>query len=410
MGYTNSAFKGIGWVGSLRLLTRVISFFQIIIMARLLSPEQFGMFGIAVLVTALLEVITETGVNVILIQEKNSIEKFLSSAWIVSIVRGVVIASIIILSASFVSDFFRSSESFPLLQLISLVPFLRGFINPATVKFQKNLEFNKELWYRLSIVIFDAIVTIFFGIITRNAICLVFGLIAGVVLELFLSFIIIRPLPRLEFHKNYLFKLFHSGKWITLSGIFNYLYHNADNITVGRILGTSSLGLYEMAYNISMLPITEISDVVSKVTFPLYSIISDDRLRLRRAFVKTISLVAFLTIPFGIILFIFSTELVNILLGSNWVGIVPALRILVIFGVIRAISGSTSALFLSVKMQNYVSIVTFVSMLGLLITIIPLIAKFGIVGAGISALIGSVASLPFMIYFTAKVFYEKSGS
>lgn len=375
-------------------------------MARLLSPKQFGLFGIAVLITALVEVITETGVNVILIQEKDNIEKFLNPAWIVSIARGILISSFIFLTASFISEFFKSPESLFLLQLISVVPLIRGFINPAAVKFQKNLEFNKEFWYRLSIVVFDTIVAIFFGFITRNSLCLVFGLIAGVVLELSLSFIFIKPLPRLEFHKNYLLKLFHSGKWITLSGIFNYLYHNADNIAVGRILGASSLGLYEMAYNISMLPITEISDVVSKVTFPVYSIISGDRLRLGKAFTKTILLVSSLTIPFGLILFIFSREIVSLFLGSNWTGIIPVLRILIIFGVLRAISGSASSLFLSVEKQNYVSIATFVSMLGLLVTIVPLILKFGILGAGYSALIGTLLAIPFFIFYSIKILHE----
>jgi len=410
MGYTKDTIKGVGWVGGLRLITRIISFARIAILARLLSPVQFGVFGIAMLVTALLEVFTETGVNVILVQEKNDIKEYVDSAWIVSIIRGIIISIVIFFSAAFVSGFFRSPDSIFLIQLISIVPLVRGFINPSSVKFQKNLEFHKEFWYRFVIFSFDAVVAIIFAYITKNAISLVFGLMAGVIVEVILSFLVIKPVPHLCFNKEYISRIFHRGKWITLSSIFNYLYHNADNIAVGRILGTSSLGLYEMAYKISILPITEISDVVSKVTFPVYTIISDDIARLKKAFLKTTFFITFIAVPFGFMLFLFPDEIVRILLGKTWIGITPVLKVLVIFGVIRAISGSTSALFLAVKKQRYVTIVTLVSIFSLAIFIIPLVLKFGIMGAGISALIGSVASLPFMIYFTVKVLYEKSGS
>lgn len=410
MGYTKDTIKGVGWVGGLRVIIRIVSFARLAILARLLSPAQFGVFAVATLVTALLEVFTETGVNVILVQEKKDIKQYVDSAWVVSIIRGIVISAVIFFSASYVSDFFRSPDSIFLIQLISIVPLIRGFINPSIVKFQKNLEFHKEFWYRFVIFSFDAVVAIVFAYITKSAISLVFGLLAGVIVEVILSFLVVKPIPHLYFNKEYISRIFHRGKWITLSSVFNYLYHNADNIVVGRILGTSSLGLYEMAYKISILPITEVADVVQRVTFPVYSKIAEDIQRLKKAFLRTTFFITFIAVPFGFILFLFSDEIVRVLLGKTWLGIIPVLKVLVIFGVIRAISGSTSALFLAVEKQRYVTVVTLVSIFSLAIFIIPLVLKFGIIGAGISALIGSIASLPLMIYFTVKVLYEKSRS
>ena len=404
MGYTKDTMRGVGWVGGLRLITRIVSFARIAILARLLSPVQFGVFGIAMLVTALLEVLTETGINVILVQEKNDIKEYVDSAWIVSIIRGIIISIVIFFSAAFVSGFFRSPDSIFLIQLISIIPLIRGFINPSSVKFQKNLEFYKEFWYRFVIFSFDAVVAIVFAYITKSAISLVFGLLAGVIIEVILSFLVVKPIPHLYFNKEYISRIFHRGKWITLSGIFNYLYHNADNIVVGRILGTSSLGLYEMAYKISMLPITEISDVVSKVTFPVYSKIAEDIRRLKKAFLTTLLYISISSILFGLTLLIFTEQIVRIVLGSQWISIVPVLKILVIFGIIRAISGSTSTLFLAVQRQEYITVVTLVSIGTLAITIVPLVVNLGLIGAGLPALLGSVFSLPFMIYFTLKVF------
>ncbi len=403
MGYKKEIFKGVSWVGALRLSTRIISFLRTVLLARILSPSQFGIYGIAMLFTAFLEVVTETGVNVILIQEKEKIDKYINSAWIVSIIRGILVALVIIISAPFVANFFNSPDSIILLYLISAVPFLRGFINPASVKFQKELKFHKEFWYRFSIFSFDSLVAILFAFLTYQASSLIFGLIAGVILEVILSFVFVSPRPNFSLDKNYLFRIFHRGKWITLSGIFNYLFHNFDNIVVGKILGAVNLGLYQMAYSISMLPITDVSDVISKVTFPVYTIISGDKLRLRNAFFKTMFFVSLITVPLGIIMFTYSYEIVKFVLGQKWLGIVDVLRVLVVFGIIRAISGSTSTLFLSVGKQNYVAVVTFVSMLGILISIYPLVTKMGIMGAGISALIGTLIAIPFMGYFTFKI-------
>ena len=129
--------------------------------------------------------------------KKNDIKEYVDSAWIVSIIRGIIISIVIFFSAAFVSGFFRSPDSIFLIQLISIIPLIRGFINPSSVKFQKNLEFYKEFWYRFVIFSFDAVVAIVFAYITKSAISLVFGLLAGVIIEVILSFLVVKPIPHL---------------------------------------------------------------------------------------------------------------------------------------------------------------------------------------------------------------------
>ena len=131
--------KGIIWTGSLRIVTRGLTIFKTIILARLLTPFQFGIFGIASLVLGLLEMITETGVNVVLIQEKDKIDKYLNTGWVVSIVRGIMISLFIIIFTPLITSFFSSPYSKNILYLISIIPFIRGFVNPAIINYQKDL-------------------------------------------------------------------------------------------------------------------------------------------------------------------------------------------------------------------------------------------------------------------------------
>jgi lipopolysaccharide exporter len=403
MGYFKHAAKGITWMGALRATIRGLTFVRLAILARLLSPQEFGLFGIASIFLALLEIITETGINVFFIQKEGELDEYKNAAFVVSIFRGLVISLILVATAPFVVKFFHSPQSLSLILLISIVPFIRGFINPAVVKFQRDLEFNKEFLLRVLIFIGDTLVAITVGIITKSAICLVLGMITGVVIEVIISQMMIKPRPKFEFNTLKIKHIFSRGKWVTLSGVLQYIYSNTDSIVIGRMLNTLDLGYYQMAYKISTLPITEISDIFYKVTFPVFVRFNDDKERLRKAFLKTLLTVSVLVIPIGLCLFFFSKEIVMIVLGEKWMGIVNILKILSIYGIVRAASGEFPALFLSVKKQEYVMFVSLFSVIVILISIIPLVLKYGVIGAGISVLIGTVLTLPLIVYFSYKI-------
>jgi O-antigen/teichoic acid export membrane protein len=381
----------------------MIAFARTAILARILIPAQFGLFGITTLVLAFLEILVETGINVFLIQEKDNIDEYINTAWVVSITRGIIISSVIFLIAKPVSIFFKSPDSLNLLYLMALVPLIRGLINPSVVKFQKELRFKKEFWFKSTIFLFDAGVAVIIALTIRSAISLVWGLIAGAILEVLLSFIYTRPIPKLRFETVKIKRIISRGKWMTGAGIFQYLFRQGDDAVVGRILGTSSLGLYQVAYRISSLPISEVADVIARVTFPVYMKISKDSKRFKNAFYKTILTVSVLVVPFGLVIFFFSREIILVILGDKWLEAVPVLKVLSIYGVIRAIINPSLTVFLAVKKQELVTLITFISVLGLAVSIVPLVIKFGIVGAGISTIIGSLVSLPFVVYFSWKV-------
>lgn len=404
MGYTGIAIKGISWIAALRGSARFITIIRTAILARLLSPVEFGIFGIASLFLTLLEILTETGINIFLVQEKKDLKQYVNSAWVVSIARGVILAIAILISSPFIANFFNSPQSLLIIQMIAIVPFIRGFINPAIIIFQKELQFGNEFWFRFSLILINSFVAILAAFIFRNAASFVFGLIADVVLEVALSFILVKLRPNLHFEIKKVEEIFHKGKWVTLLGIFSYFSKEGDSIAVGKLLGTANLGFYSVAYKFSTLPLSEITDVINRVVFPVYTKFSDDKKRLWRAFIKT-SLVNHLTaLMFGIILFLFAKGIILLLLGNTWISMVPIIKILAIYGVLRAIFGSFSPLFLSVGRQDYVASMTFVRVLGLAITIVPFIMAYGIIGAGYSAIVSILVEIPVIVFFTYKIF------
>jgi lipopolysaccharide exporter len=407
MGYRRDAIKGISWISLLRVLTRVITFVRLAILGRLLTPAQFGYFGIAALVLALLEILTETGINVFLVQEKKHIKEYINSAWVVSIIRGIILSFVILITAPFIATFFNAPDAMSVIMLMALVPFIRGFINPAIISYQKDLLFQKEFRLRFILFFVDVFVTIILAFFTRDATSFVWGLIASAVLEVILSYTFIPLWPKLVFHYQQVKHIIKRGSWVTLTGVFAYFAENGDNIAVGKLLGTSSLGIYQVAYKFSTLPVSEITHVVNQVVFPVYTKFSEDKKRLWSAFRKVLVLSSLGAFILGTILIIFAEPLILLLMGDQWRQAIPVIQVLAIYGIVRTIFGNFAPLFLSLGKQDYVAKMTFCRVVGLLIAIIPFVMAYGMVGAGYAMLFSMVFEIPVIIYYTISLFKKK---
>ena len=403
MEHFRKSLKGLFWMGGLRAIIRGFGFVRVAILARVLSPEDFGVFGIASLVLAFLEIFTETGVNVFLVQKKNNFQEYLDTAWVVSVVRGIFISVTLFLVAPAIGSFFSSPESTSIIRFIALAPLIRGFINPSIVGFLKNMQFSNEFRLRSSVYIFDGITAIIFSLLLKNPFGIVIGIIAGVLLELILSYIFVKPCPRFGFDYGYAKEIVSRGKWVTLSGIFNYLAQNSDDIVVARILGSTPLGLYQIAYKVSTLPLTEVTEAVGKVTFPTYTRDNNNKRVLRSNFIYTSLVVFLLVVVFGVFIYLFPEPIIKMLLGEKWLDAAAVLKILAVFGVIRAGIGLCHSLFFAVGRQDMVAKISFIQFVVLVMFIVPLTKAFGILGAGYSAIVSSLVPLPMVFYFLTKV-------
>lgn len=396
MGYLKDTARGLTFQSILRFSIRLIGFVKIAIIARLLGPTEFGLFGIASLVLALLETMTDTGTSIFLIQQDDKYKKYLNSTYIISIIRGFVISGIIIFSIPFIQYYFNVRNVRNLLLLIALIPAMRGLVNPAIIKFEKDLRFDIELLLRVFLYSIDAIVSVLFALKHPVAMSLIVGMIVSVILEICVSWVLISPKPSFSFNFQEIKFIVRKGKWITLTGIFNYLFHNIDDVIVGKILGVYSLGLYQLSYKMATLPIYETGEIFGRVTLPVYTKIAKDKERLKKAFLKVTLIISLLVIPAGLILIIFTKEITLIFLGSKWLGAVLVIKILAVFGIFRAISGSVTPVFYAIKKQEDVTRFIVSGLIALLIFIFPLIKLYGLEGAAISTVVATIITFPFI--------------
>jgi len=389
----------------LRGVTRGLTFARLAVLGRILTPSEFGFFGIATLLLALLEILTETGINVFLVQQKSHIRKYIDSAWIVSILRGFILSLLIFLSAQFVSEFFSSPGAYRVIVLTALIPLIRGFINPAIISYQKNLLFHKEFRFRTILFSIDVLFSIIFGLLTKNATSFVYGLIVSALVEVILSHTLVSLHPKFKFEWKKVKFIIRKGWWVTLAGILTYFGENGDNFIVGKIMGSTSLGIYQVAYKFSTLPISEITAVVNQVIFPVFSNFSGDKTRLRNAFVKVTLITGSMSVFLGLTIILFAESIILFVMGNQWSAAIPAVQVLAFYGILRTLFGNFAPLFLSVGKQNYVAQMTAARLIGLVIFIVPFVTFFGLIGAGYAMLVSIFFEIPIALYFIKKVLY-----
>lgn len=405
MNYAKIVAKGVFWTGSSKLLTRLVGFVRIAILARLLTPLDFGVYGVAALVLAFMEIVTETGINVFLVQGEGILKDYIDTAWIVSIFRGLVIFVFLFITSGTIALFFDSQNAALLVKLVAVVALLRGFINPALVSLQKELKFRTEFFFQFTLFAVETITALFFAFTLRSPAALVYAMIASALVEVVLSFVVFDLKPRLNFQMNKFKHVIKRGKWVTMSTLSRYGFEELDDVVVGKLLHTELLGIYQVAYKISSLPLTEIGQVFGKVTFPVYVQLVSDKLRLRRAYLRTLLTITILVIPFGLVFYFFPEFVITLLLGEQWLAATSILKALAVFGVAKAVVYTVYPLFNAMKLQERVATATFISFMGMILTIFPLIARFGAVGAAYAATIGLLLSIPYTFLTLRKVLF-----
>ncbi len=371
------------WVFSLKITERAFSLIRLIILARILAPHDFGLMGIAMLTMATLETFSQTGFQAALIQKKENTELYLDAAWTIMIIRGFILFTILYFIAPYAAIFFKSPQAKPIIRIIGFSILFQAFTNIGVIYFRKELEFNKQFIYQLSGTLADFIVAISAAVILRSVWALVFGLLAGNAVRCFVSYLIHPYRPHLSSDLGKAKELFGFGKWVLGSSILIFLLTQGDDIFVGKLLGTTALGFYQLAYRISNMPATEITHVISQVTFPAYSKLQDNIPKLREAYLKVLQVTAFLSFPIAGLIFVLAPDFTKIFLGEKWMPMVPAMRTLCVYGILRSLAATGGPLLLAKGKPHIQTIFSSLELIIMGILIYPFTKKWGINGTSL---------------------------
>jgi O-antigen/teichoic acid export membrane protein len=371
----------------------MIRILRTVVLARFLAPNDFGLMGVALLTLGVLETFTITGFDQALVQRKGDIKGHLNAAWTVSVIRGFVLAVLMLLAAPLVGQFFDTPAAAVLIRALAAVMVLSGLKNIGVVYLDRDLQFRQRFVYLSLPTLIDFVVSLVAVLILRSVWALVIGRVARELALMVGSYAAHPYRPRLQPDWHRAMELFRFGAWIFWSSILVYFMFNLDDIVVGRVLSAADLGLYQMAFTISALITTQVTTVVADVAFPVFSMLQTDRERLRGAFAKALQLTSIVAFPFAAGLWFVGPTAIEMFLGANWLPLLAAFDGLMIWGLVRSVAGITDPLFNSIG-KPYINTFIWLFTVGLVAALIyPMTVTWGIAGAAWATVI---ASAPFV--------------
>jgi lipopolysaccharide exporter len=395
--------KGGFWVFATRIMLQILYFVRFLILARLLLPSDFGMLGIAILTMNVFSQFTTTGFQAALVQKKSITASHLDSAWTVGIIRGIVLFGIVCLAAPYAARFFNHQEATTITRIVAFSLLLTACNNIYIVYLQKYLEFHKQFIYYIGGTLVDIFVAVYIALTYQSVWALVWGKLAGELVRCVLGYIICKQRPHIKLSGKEIKELWRFGRWISGSTMLGFLLNKGDDMLVGKILGSTALGLYQTAYKISNISSTQITNIISHVTFPVYSKLQEDIPRLKAGYLKVLQFVAFLTFPITGLIFILAPDFVRLFLKHEWTPMTSSMQVLAIWGLFRSLGTTSGSVFSSVGRPEIGVRLQLIRVFVFAVLVYPLTRYFNIAGTAVAVLAGSLAAQPFTGFMIMKV-------
>ena len=328
----NSAISGFTWKTAERGLAEILQFFIGIVLARLLSPSDYGTVGLLAIFFAVAHIFQDSGFGSALIQKKDRTQEDFSTVFFFNVAMSLVIYAIMYIASPYIAKFYRV----PLLEDLTRVSALSFIIGGLTgVQYAK---LTAEMKFRtISILsIFGQIVTGVTGIILAllgwGVWALVFQGLIGSLIKGVAVWYVSKWHPSLIFSKKSFKQLFSFGSNLMLSGIVNTIYNNIYTLVIGRVFNPKLVGFYNRANGYAMIPTNLLLSTVVSVTYPILSTIQDDNEKLKRAYRKMLEVPLYVHYPCLIGIAVVAAPLIEVMIGKKWLPCVPMLQILCIGG------------------------------------------------------------------------------
>jgi len=342
--------SGVSWSVSSSLVGELIRFVRSVVLARLLVPEDFGLFGMALTIVAAMNALTTLGLDRTIVANKfetrDELKAHLDTVWSVELIRSLVIALLVSASAFPMSRFYGQAQLHVIIPVLGLIILVQGFQNIGLALLRKEISFARIFWYELATNVTGITLTVALAVVMRNVWALVIGLLLTAALGTVLSYVFHPYRPRLALEKLALRRALSLGKFTLVIAVASYVINMADNVMVGRLLGTGALGNYSLAFNIASAPISVVVFSLGTALFPAYAeITAQNPMRLELAFTKVFNISLMIMLTIAVPLFLLAGEIVQLLFGGRWTTAGTVLPILALAIPLRGLSLIISTVF-----------------------------------------------------------------
>lgn len=401
MSLKSQASKGFFWVAIEKFGHQILQTIIFVILARLLSPDDFGLVAMLMIFFAIGQTFVDSGMGQALIRKKEITDQDRSTVFWCNFLLSFIFYGLMYLSAPYIAEFYNRPELVGLTRVMGLAIIFFGIAIIQRSEMTQQLEFKKQAYAQIPSIAIAGGVSITmayngFGVWSLATQYLLIACNSSIILWVLQPSVI-----RFRFSKESFKELFGFGYKLFLSGFINTIYQHIYKLVIGKYFVASTLGYYTQAKKMKDLASKNLVAVIQKVTYPLLSKAGNDPERLKRGYRQVIQLSSFLIFPSILLLVILAKPIIIFVLGPQWAPSIPFLQIVCVSGMLYHLHAinlnilmvlGRSDLFLKLEIIKKINI-TIAILIGL---------QFGIYGLLIGQVISSFVALFINTYYTAK--------
>ncbi len=319
---------GLKWSSIESFSSQGISFVIGIIIARILSPSDYGIIGMILIFTEISTVFINGGFGAALIRKQNRTESDLSTVFYYNIVVSLFFYLVLFISAPFIANFYNSPILTMVVRVVSLNMVIGALGSIQSTILNIAIDFKTQTKITVISLIITGTIGISMAYMGYGVWALVFQGLASTIISTGLLWFFIGWKPKLVFSINSFKELFGFGSKLMLSGLLDSVYKNIYQVVIGKKFTSAELGYFTRAKGLAQLPSSNITNIIQRVTFPVLSEMQDDIMHLGYNYRKLLKMSAFIIFPLMMLLFGLSEPLILILLTEKWLPAVPLLQVL----------------------------------------------------------------------------------
>ena len=392
-----------GWAGAGFVLDKVIAAIQLMVVARLLTPADFGVMAASATIVLAFMTISELGLESALIAKAEVDREDLAVAWTVAIARGVAMAACLWAAADVIGQAMQMPQLASLLRVHAWLLVLQGLQSPAMAMVLKNLDLRRRVTMDLVRRVIEAGAIITLALWLRNVWALLLGQMVGMCMGSLLSFWVAPFRPRLSLRMQQLIEFLRFGAYVNLTSLLVFGVMSGGEFVVGRVLGSEALGFYTLALTLPVMVGIRAPILMTQVSMPVYSKLQLDKLGTVRAFGMHFGLLVLVLFPLGVIMAVAAPEIVRILGGEKWMEAAEPLRVLSIFALCSGLAGAMGSLHYGLGRPELSLRIWIGQFVIYALAIVPLTNHFGLIGAAWALSLSYLFGCGLYVFYTSRL-------
>ncbi|MGH7544429.1 MAG: oligosaccharide flippase family protein [Gemmatimonadota bacterium] len=381
---------------------KLVFLVRILILGRLLSPDDFGLFAISVIAIGFLLRVTDFGMTQALVQRPETETRYLDAGWTVNFVRALTVSAVVVIGAPVIAGLFEEPRATSLIRVLALQPVLTAAASIRLTDLVRDLRFRELALLGLAEAIVNTVVSI--ALVNPLGMwALVAGPLAGSTVQMAGSYIVAPHRPRISFDFESVRPLFRYGRWIFLTALCVVTGNLVLQVVISRRLGVEDLGLYFLATRVAFLPAEVASQVTGAIAFPLYSRLQTNLAGAARAFRSMLQGTALILIPASLLLALLADSLVRNVLGAHWEGTQLLIAILACTNIVGLLGEAVIPVLRGTGHPQKQTVLQFVLSAMLILFMYELAGRYGVVAAALAWLLAVGINQIFAFIFVRQI-------